>query len=199
MAKVIWICGVDEAGRGPLAGSVVAGAVVLDPNNLIDGLKDSKKLSVSRREFLFEQIRVKAMAWGLGEVSPAEIDRIDILRASMLAMRRAIEDLTTRLGRWPDKALIDGNHRPELPLDVEAIIKGDVKEPAISAASILAKVTRDRQMMAMHQRFPQYGFAQHMGYPTKMHLAALKEFGVCDEHRRSFSPVRNILELTNCL
>ena len=193
--SLIWICGVDEAGRGPLAGAVVAGAVVLDPENPIAGLKDSKKLSAARREFLFEQIQMKAKAWGIGEASPAEIDEINILQATMLAMRRAIEDLTTRLGAWPDKALIDGNRCPELPIPVEAIVKGDTKEPAISAASILAKVTRDRQMMALHEQHPQYGFARHMGYPTEAHFAALKEFGACSEHRRSFSPVRNVLEL----
>ena len=193
--SLIWICGVDEAGRGPLAGAVVAGAVVLDPENPIAGLKDSKKLSAARREFLFEQIQMKAKAWGIGEASPAEIDEINILQATMLAMRRAIEDLTTRLGSWPDKALIDGNRCPELPIPAEAIVKGDTKEPAISAASILAKVTRDRQMMDLHEQHPQYGFAQHMGYPTEAHFAALKEFGACSEHRRSFSPVRNVLEL----
>jgi ribonuclease HII len=193
--SVIWVCGVDEAGRGPLAGAVVAGAVVLDPENPITGLKDSKKLSAARREFLFEQIQLKAKAWGIGEASPAEIDEINILQATMLAMRRAIEDLTTRFGGWPDKALIDGNRCPELPISAEAIVKGDTKEPAISAASILAKVTRDRQMMVLHELHPQYGFAQHMGYPTEAHFAALKEFGVCDQHRRSFSPVRNVLAL----
>ena len=193
--SVIWVCGVDEAGRGPLAGAVVAGAVVLDPENPIAGLKDSKKLSAARREFLFEQIQLKAKAWGIGEASPTEIDEINILQATMLAMRRAIEDLTTRLGGWPDKALIDGNRCPELPISAEAIVKGDTKEPAISAASILAKVTRDHQMMALHELHPQYGFAQHMGYPTEAHFAALKEFGACDQHRRSFSPVRNVLAL----
>ena len=193
--SVIWVCGVDEAGRGPLAGAVVAGAVVLDPENPITGLKDSKKLSPARREFLFEQIQLKAKAWGIGEASPIEIDEINILQATMLAMRRAIEDLTTRLGGWPDKALIDGNRCPELPIAAEAIIKGDAKEPAISAASILAKVTRDRQMRALHELHPQYGFAQHMGYPTEAHFAALKEFGACDQHRRSFSPVRHVLAL----
>ena len=193
--SVIWVCGVDEAGRGPLAGAVVAGAVVLDPENPIAGLKDSKKLSAARREFLFDQIQLKAKAWGIGEASPTEIDEINILQATMLAMRRAIEDLTTRLGGWPDKALIDGNRCPELPISAEAIVKGDTKEPAISAASILAKVTRDRQMMALHELHPQYGFAQHMGYPTEAHFAALKEFGACDQHRRSFSPVRNVLAL----
>jgi ribonuclease HII len=193
--SVIWVCGVDEAGRGPLAGAVVAGAVVLDPENPITGLKDSKKLSPARREFLFEQIQLKAKAWGIGEASPIEIDEINILQATMLAMRRAIEDLTTRLGGWPDKALIDGNRCPELPIAAEAIIKGDTKEPAISAASILAKVTRDRQMRSLHELHPQYGFAQHMGYPTEAHFAALKEFGACDQHRRSFSPVRHVLAL----
>jgi len=192
--SLIWICGVDEAGRGPLVGAVVAGAVVLDPQNPIEGLKDSKKLTPAKREFLYEQIMSKAKAWGVGEASPAEIDEINILQATMLAMRRAIEDLTIRLGAWPDKALIDGNRCPELPIDAEAIIKGDAKEPAISAASIVAKVTRDRQMMSLHEQYPQYGFAQHMGYPTEAHFAALKQFGACDQHRRSFSPVRKVLE-----
>ena len=193
--SLIWVCGVDEAGRGPLVGAVVAGAVVLDPNNPIEGLKDSKKLTAARREYLYEQIMSKAKAWGVGQASPAEIDEINILQATMLAMRRAIEDLTTRLGAWPDKALIDGNRCPELPIDAEAIIKGDAKEPAISAASIVAKVTRDRQMMSLHERYPEYGFAQHMGYPTEAHFAALKQYGACDQHRRSFSPVRKVLEL----
>ena len=192
--SLIWICGVDEAGRGPLVGAVVAGAVVLDPNNPILGLKDSKKLTPARRDFLYEQIMEKAKAWGVGQASPAEIDDINILQATMLAMRRAIEDLTSRLGAWPDKALIDGNRCPELPIPSEAIIKGDAKEPAISAASIIAKVTRDRQMQVLDKLHPQYGFAQHMGYPTEAHFAALKEFGACDEHRRSFSPVRKVLE-----
>ena len=192
--SLIWVCGVDEAGRGPLVGAVVAGAVVLDPSNPIDGLRDSKKLTPARREFLYEQIIEKAKAWGVGQASPAEIDDINILQATMLAMRRAIEDLTIRLGAWPDKALVDGNRYPDLPISAEAIIKGDSKEPAISAASIIAKVTRDRQMQALDKLHPQYGFAQHMGYPTEAHFAALKEFGACDEHRRSFSPVRRVLE-----
>ena len=195
--SLIWVCGVDEAGRGPLVGAVVAGAVVLDPNNPIAGLKDSKKLTAIRREYLYEQIMEKAKAWGVGEASPAEIDEINILQATMLAMRRAIEDLTTRLGTWPDKALIDGNRCPELPIAAEAIVKGDAKEPAISAASIVAKVTRDRQMQILHERHPEYGFAQHMGYPTEAHFAALKQYGACDQHRRSFSPVRKVLENQN--
>ncbi len=194
--SIIWVCGVDEAGRGPLVGAVVAGAVVLDPNNPIEGLKDSKKLSAIRREYLYEQIMEKAKAWGIGEASSAEIDELNILQATMLAMRRAIEDLTTRLGAWPDKALIDGNRCPELPIAAEAIVKGDAKEPAISAASIVAKVTRDRQMMSLHHLHPEYGFAQHMGYPTEAHFAALKQYGACDQHRRSFSPVRKVLEST---
>ena len=192
--SLIWVCGVDEAGRGPLVGAVVAGAVVLDPSNPIEGLRDSKKLTPARREFLYDQIMEKARAWGVGQASPAEIDEINILQATMLAMRRAIEDLTMRLGAWPDKALIDGNRCPELPISAEAIIKGDAKEPAISAASIIAKVTRDRQMQALDRLHPQYGFAQHMGYPTEAHFAALKAFGACDEHRRSFAPVRKVLE-----
>ena len=192
--SLIWICGVDEAGRGPLVGSVVAGAVVLDPSNPIAGLKDSKKLTPARREFLYEQIMEKAKAWGVGQASPAEIDDINILQATMLAMRRAVEDLAIRLGAWRDKALIDGNRCPELAIPSEAIVKGDAKEPAISAASIIAKVTRDRQMQALDKIHPQYGFAQHMGYPTEAHFAALKEFGACNEHRRSFSPVRKVLE-----
>ncbi|MBU3607505.1 ribonuclease HII [Polynucleobacter nymphae] len=192
--SLIWICGVDEAGRGPLVGAVVAGAVVLDPSKPIAGLKDSKKLTPARRDFLYEQIIEKAKAWGVGQASPAEIDDINILQATMLAMRRAVEDLASRLGAWPDKALIDGNRCPELPIPSEAIIKGDAKEPAISAASIIAKVTRDRQMKILDALHPQYGFAQHMGYPTEAHFAALKEFGACDEHRKSFSPVRKVLE-----
>ena len=195
--SLIWVCGVDEAGRGPLVGAVVAGAVVLDPSNPIEGLKDSKKLTAVRREYLYEQIMEKAKAWGVGEASPAEIDEVNILQATMLAMRRAIEDLTTRLGTWPDKAFIDGNRCPELPIAAEAIVKGDAKEPAISAASIVAKVTRDRQMQILHERHPEYGFAQHMGYPTEAHFAALKQYGACDQHRRSFSPVRKVLENQN--
>ena len=192
--SLIWICGVDEAGRGPLVGAVVAGAVVLDPSKPIAGLKDSKKLTPARRDFLYEQIIEKAKAWGVGQASPGEIDDINILQATMLAMRRAVEDLASRLGAWPDKALIDGNRCPQLPIPSEAIIKGDAKEPVISAASIIAKVTRDRQMKILDALHPQYGFAQHMGYPTEAHFAALKEFGACDEHRKSFSPVRKVLE-----
>jgi ribonuclease HII len=194
MSEAIWICGVDEAGRGPLVGAVVAGAVVLDPLNPISGLKDSKRLTPARREALYAEIVLKAKAWGVGEASPLEIDQINILQATMLAMQRAVDDLCVRLGRWPDKVLIDGNRCPSLPIPAEAIVKGDSKEPAISAASIVAKVTRDRQMVDLHARYPGYGFLQHMGYPTPVHLAALRQLGACPEHRRSFSPVRAVLE-----
>ena len=195
MSEAIWICGVDEAGRGPLVGAVVAGAVVLDPLKPISGLKDSKRLTPARREALYAEIVLKAKAWGVGEASPLEIDQINILQATMLAMQRAVDDLCTRLGRLPDKALIDGNRCPSLPIPAEAIVKGDSKEPAISAASIVAKVTRDRQMEALHARYPDYGFLQHMGYPTPVHLAALRQWGACPEHRRSFAPVRAVLDL----
>ena len=191
--STVWICGVDEAGRGPLVGSVVAGAVVLDPNQPIIGLRDSKKLSPARREQLYAEIMQKAQAWGVGQASPSEIDTLNILQATMLAMRRAIEALSERLGEWPSKALIDGNRCPILPIASEAIIKGDAKEPAISAASIIAKVTRDQQMQALHTQYPQYGFNQHMGYPTEAHMQALKQYGPCEEHRRTFAPVRNLI------
>ena len=191
--STVWICGVDEAGRGPLVGSVVAGAVVLDPNQPIIGLRDSKKLSPARREQLYAEIMQKARAWGVGQASPGEIDTLNILQATMLAMRRAIEALSERLGEWPSKALIDGNRCPILPIASEAIIKGDAKEPAISAASIIAKVTRDQQMQALHTQYPQYGFNQHMGYPTEAHMQALKQYGPCEEHRRTFSPVRDLI------
>ena len=191
--STVWSCGVDEAGRGPLVGSVVAGAVVLDPNQPIIGLRDSKKLSPARREQLYAEIMQKARAWGVGQASPGEIDTLNILQATMLAMRRAIEALSERLGEWPSKALIDGNRCPILPIASEAIIKGDAKEPAISAASIIAKVTRDQQMQVLHAQYPQYGFNQHMGYPTEAHMQALKQYGPCEEHRRTFAPVRDLI------
>lgn len=181
-----WVCGVDEAGRGPLVGAVVAAAVILDPARPIAGLADSKKLSPAVRERLAVEIREKAIAWCVAEASAEEIDRINILQATMLAMKRAVEGLKVQ----PSHALIDGNRIPTgLPCGAEAIVKGDAKEPAISAASILAKTARDAQMVALDADYPQYGFAKHMGYPTPIHLAALKVHGPTPQHRRSFGPV----------
>jgi ribonuclease HII len=194
MLDLQWLCGVDEAGRGPLAGSVVAAAVILDPDKPISGLKDSKKLSAKVRDELYEVIIRDAKAYCIAEASSEEIDAINILQATMLAMKRAILGLEVSFGRLPDGALIDGNRCPELILPMEAIIKGDSKVQAISAASILAKVTRDRDMQKLHDQFPMYGFDQHMGYPTPMHLAGLKEYGPCPLHRKTFGPVRAILE-----
>ncbi len=188
------ICGVDEAGRGPLVGSVVAAAVILDPNNPISGLRDSKKLSSKSRELLFDQIIQSSLAWAIAEASSEEVDQINILQATMLAMQRAVEGLSNNGGRLPDKAIIDGNRCPELQIPSEAIVKGDAKEPAISAASILAKVTRDRQMKKLHQKYPEYGFNIHMGYPTVKHLAAIEQFGICDSHRRTFGPIKRLLD-----
>lgn len=186
----VLICGVDEAGRGPLVGSVVAAAVILDPNNPISGLKDSKKLSAKHREILFERIINSAKAWAIAESSCEEIDSINILQATLLAMSRAVNALSIEGGRLPDKAIIDGNRCPELMIPAEAIIKGDAKEPAISAASILAKVTRDRQMERLHDLYPQYGFNVHMGYPTAKHLIAIEQFGICPSHRKTFGPIK---------
>lgn len=184
-----FIAGVDEAGRGPLVGAVVASAVILDENNPIDGLNDSKKLSAAKREKLAAEIKQKAMAWAIASVEPAEIDRINILQASLLAMKQAVESLSLA----PDIALVDGNKTPDLACQVEAIVKGDAKVAAISAASILAKVERDRQMEELHQQYPQYEFDRHKGYPTKAHMALLEEHGPCPEHRRSFGPVKRLL------
>jgi len=189
-----WVCGVDEAGRGPLAGSVVAAAVILDPLKPIEGLKDSKKLTAKVRDELFDIIIRDSKAWCIAEASAAEIDAINILQATMLAMKRAIEGLEKPLGRLPDKALIDGNRCPKVNIEMEAIVKGDSKVQAISAASILAKVTRDRDMQVLHEAYPMYGFNQHMGYPTPMHFDALKEFGPCPAHRKTFAPVREVME-----
>lgn len=181
-----WICGVDEAGRGPLVGSVVAAAVILDPARPIVGLADSKKLRPAVRERLAIEIREKAIAWCVAEASAQEIDQINILQATMLAMKRAVAGLQV----VATHALIDGNRIPQgLSCSAEAIVKGDAKEPAISAASILAKTARDAQMVALDAIYPQYGFAKHMGYPTPVHLAALKLHGPLSEHRRSFGPV----------
>ena len=183
------VCGVDEAGRGPLAGPVVAAAVILDPNQPIAGLNDSKKLSVKRREALAIEIRAKALAWAVAEASVEEIDRINILQASMLAMRRAVESLAVQ----PSRALVDGNRCPELSCPVEAVVGGDGLVASIAAASILAKTVRDAEMMMLHATYPMYGFDRHKGYPTAVHVAALKEYGVSPVHRRSFGPVAKLL------
>lgn len=183
------VAGVDEVGRGPLAGPVVAAAVILDPERPIDGLRDSKDLTASSREMLDQLIRENALAWALGACSPREIDEHNILQASMLAMRRAVEALDIA----PDHVQVDGNRCPEITLSVEAIVGGDSSVPAISAASIIAKVERDRQMLEWHLRHPEYGFDRHKGYPTPQHLAALATHGVLEIHRRSFAPVKRCL------
>lgn len=186
------VAGVDEAGRGPLAGPVVAAAVILDMRQPILGLADSKMITARKRERLSEEIRVKALAWCVAEATVAEIDKLNILHATLLAMRRAVEGLRLK----PAKVLVDGNRVPTLRVPAEAIVKGDAKVPAISAASILAKVHRDQLCLNLDTRFPQYGFAVHKGYPTPEHLAALQRHGACPEHRRSFGPVRAALART---
>ncbi|CAM2832183.1 ribonuclease HII [Acinetobacter celticus] len=185
------IAGADEAGRGPLVGSVVAAAVILDPNNPIEGLNDSKKLSEKKREKLFIEIKEKALAWAIAEASAAEIDEYNILQASLLAMRRAVEKLDIQ----PDHVLVDGNKVPlGLMMSCDAVVGGDAIHPEISAASILAKVTRDHAMVELDLKYPQFGFAKHKGYPTKAHFEAIAQHGVISEHRRSFGPVRKVLE-----
>jgi ribonuclease HII len=184
------VAGVDEAGRGPLAGPVVAAAVILDDLKPIAGLGDSKVLSERKREALFDEIRAKALCCAIAQASAAEIDRLNILQATLLAMRRAVEAL--RLP--PHRVLVDGNRVPVLKVPVAAVVKGDALVPAISAASILAKVHRDRLCQALHAQHPAYGFDGHKGYPTPEHLAALQQHGACPEHRRSFAPVRAALE-----
>jgi len=186
---VLLIAGVDEVGRGPLAGPVVAAAVILDPDRPIEGLADSKKLSEKRREAMDLIIRERALAWSLGRAEVEEIDRINILQASLLAMKRAVESLPI----LPDHALVDGNRCPDLACSVEAIVGGDSSEPVISAASIIAKVARDREMMELDLLYPGYGLARHKGYPTKVHLQALQELGVTEVHRSSFGPVKRLL------
>ena len=183
------IAGVDEAGRGPLAGPVVAAAVILDELKPIQGLADSKKLSAKRREKLFDEIRAKALCFSIAEASVEEIDTLNILQATMLAMKRAVEGLRLK----PHKVLVDGNRLPSLDILAEAIVQGDAKVPAISAASILAKVQRDRLCASMHQAHPQYGFDQHKGYGTPAHLDALAAHGASPWHRRSFAPVAKVL------
>ncbi len=183
------VAGVDEAGRGPLAGPVVAAAVILDDLNPIAGLADSKKLSARRREQLYDEIRAKALCCSVAEASVEEIDRLNILQATLLAMQRAVEGLRLK----PVKVLVDGNRLPALDVLAEAIVKGDATVPAISAASILAKVHRDRWCAEFHLQYPQYGFAGHKGYGTAEHMAALRAHGACPQHRRSFSPVAEVL------
>lgn len=184
-----WICGVDEAGRGPLAGAVVAAAVVLDPNRPIHGLNDSKKLTAKTRERLAIEIREKALAWAIAEASVEEIDQINILQASLLAMKRAVDQIKIPLV----EALIDGNIAPAWHIPTRAIVGGDALEPSISAASILAKTVRDAQMLDLHQQYPDFGFDQHKGYPTAAHLKALELHGVTIFHRQSFGPVKRLL------
>lgn len=183
------VCGVDEAGRGPLAGPVYAAAVILDASRPIEGLADSKKLSEKRRDKLALEIRQRASAWAIAEASVEEIDEINILRASLLAMRRAVEALAVR----PQEVWVDGLHCPDTGLPSRAIVQGDSSVAAISAASILAKVARDTAMLSLHECYPQYGFDRHKGYPTAAHIVALKLHGVSKVHRRSFGPVRELL------
>lgn len=187
------IAGVDEVGRGPLAGDVVAAAVILDPENPIEGLRDSKKLSATRREELAVLIRQRALTWAVARASVAEIDELNILQASLLAMKRAVEALAPQ----PGYVLVDGNRLPIWPYASEPVVKGDDRVPAIAAASILAKVQRDNELVALEQVYPGYGFAAHKGYPTAVHLEALRELGVTPVHRRSYAPVRKILEASD--
>jgi ribonuclease HII len=183
------IAGVDEVGRGPLAGPVIAAAVILNKNHGINGLKDSKKLSPLRREYLSEEIREHAVSWALGRAENSEIDKLNILQASLLAMKRAIESLPLE----PEYVLVDGMYCPDVRCKTEAVVRGDSTIPAISAASIVAKVARDQEMIALDAVYPGYGFSKHKGYPTPMHLKALEKLGVSPVHRRSFAPVKRCL------
>jgi ribonuclease HII len=191
MAQDFIIAGVDEAGRGPLAGPVVAAAVILNPQRRIHGLDDSKVLTEKKRELLFSRIQEHALAWAVGSADVLEIDTINILQASLLAMQRAVAGLSI----VPDVAYVDGNQAPKLNCAVKTIVGGDALHAAISAASILAKVTRDREMVLLAELYPQYGFAQHKGYGTKEHLAALQKHGACLIHRKSYAPVARLLNL----
>ncbi|MBL1261520.1 MAG: ribonuclease HII [Thiotrichaceae bacterium] len=184
------IAGVDEAGRGPLAGAVIAAAVILDPAFPIEGVTDSKKLSAKKRERLELEIKQHAIAWAVGRAEVEEIDEINILQASLLAMSRAVEQLPVK----PSHVQVDGNQCPTISYPVEAIVKGDALIPAIGAASILAKVARDRELILLDEQYPQYGFAKHKGYPTKAHFSALEAHGVSPVHRRSFAPVRRLCD-----
>ena len=193
MQKIQLICGVDEAGRGPLAGSVYAAAVILNAKNPIKGLTDSKKLSEKKRDLLSAEIKQKALAWGIASCSAQEIDEINILQASLLAMKRAIQTMQAQFNNTPDLIQVDGNKCPKISLPCEAIVKGDSKVPAISAASILAKVARDTELYQLDKVYPQYGFARHKGYPTAAHLMALQSHGICPQHRLSYAPVKALL------
>jgi ribonuclease HII len=189
----VLVCGVDEAGRGPLAGSVYAAAVILDVNNPIEGLADSKKLSEKKRDFLSAEIKTKSLAWAIASASCQEIDEINILQASLLAMKRAIEAMQAQFNITPSLVQVDGNKCPKISLLCEAIVKGDSKVQAISAASILAKVARDAELYELDKIYPQYGFAQHKGYPSPAHLLALQAHGICQQHRLSYAPVKALL------
>lgn len=183
------IAGVDEVGRGPLVGNVVTAAVILDPSKPIKGLNDSKKLSEKKRNALAVDIKERALCWSLGQATPEEIDKLNILHATMLAMTRAVDGLSS----LPDMVKVDGNRLPNWQYKAEAIVKGDGLIEEISAASIIAKVARDNEMHMLHQKYPEYGFSQHKGYPTKLHLEKLQQYGPLPEHRRSFKPVSNCL------
>ena len=183
------IAGVDEAGRGPLAGPVVSAAVILDPNYKLVGLNDSKKLSVIKRKALSDEIKTHSKAWSIGIATVEEIDDLNILGATLLSMKRAIKDLSG----VPEKVIVDGQYTPEIDVPCEAIIRGDTTEESIMAASILAKVERDIIMFELDKKYPNYRFAKHKGYPTKVHLQALREFGPCDQHRKSFKPIKDLL------
>lgn len=189
MSDLHLICGVDEAGRGPLAGAVFAAAVILDPSKPINGLADSKKLSEKKRDFLADQIKTHALAWAIASSSVEEIDEINILQASLLAMKRAVEALNVS----PSEVLVDGLHCPKLDIPMRAIVQGDSKEACISAASILAKTARDAELYVLDAQYPQYGFAKHKGYPTPLHMQMLQEHGVLDIHRKSYGPVKKLL------
>ena len=191
MSDIHLVCGVDEAGRGPLAGAVFAAAVILDPAKPIQGLADSKKLSEKKRDALAIEIKTHALAWAVASSSVEEIDEINILQASLLAMKRAVQ----ALGVVPNEVLVDGLHCPKLPLPMRAIVQGDSKEASISAASILAKTARDADLYELDKLYPEYGFAKHKGYPTPLHMQMLEQHGVLSIHRKSYAPVKKILNL----
>ena len=191
MSELLLTCGVDEAGRGPLAGAVFAAAVILDPQKPIVGLADSKKLSEKKRDLLAEQIKEHSLAWAVASCSAQEIDEINILQASLLAMKRAVGALRIT----PSEVLVDGLHCPKLNIPSRAIVKGDSKEACISAASILAKTARDAELYVLDKQYPAYGFAKHKGYPTPLHMEMLQQHGVLDIHRKTYAPVKKLLNL----